>query len=110
MTDKTEKNLIAISVTEENLNSKLEECFGKSHFFLLIDSKSKKYRFVKNPGVEFSKFSGKKAALFLVRNGVKTIVSSNFGAFVKKIFDKNKVQMVIISSRIKYLNDIKWIK
>jgi predicted Fe-Mo cluster-binding NifX family protein len=55
------------------------------------------------------KNSGREAALFLIKKGIKTVISSNFGVPVKKLFDKNKVQMVIISSKVKYLNEIEWV-
>jgi len=102
--------MIAISVTDNNLDTKLEDCFGKAHYFLLADIKNKNYKFVKNPGLEFIKMSGIRAASFLVRSGVKTVISSNFGASVKKIFDKNKVQIVILSKKYNSLKEIKWLK
>ncbi len=102
--------MIAISVKENNKKSLLELCFGKSEYFFLYDPIKKESSFVVNPGKMASKNSGKKAASFLVKAGVKTVFSSNFGVPVKKIFDRNKVQMVILSDKIKRLDEIKWIK
>jgi len=101
--------MIAISVTENNINTRLEDCFGKSRYFFLADIKSNYYKFVKNPGLNIKKMSGKRAALFLAENSVKTVISSNFGVTVKKIFDRNKIQIVLLSNKYIYLKDIEWI-
>jgi predicted Fe-Mo cluster-binding NifX family protein len=100
--------MIAITVTENIENAKIEDCFGKSEYFFVINKTTKESNFEKNPARELLKNSGREAALFLIKKGVKTVISSNFGVPVKKLFDKNNVQMVIISSKIKALNDIKW--
>jgi predicted Fe-Mo cluster-binding NifX family protein len=101
--------MIAITVSENIKNAKIEDCFGKSEYFFIINKKTKESYFEKNPAKELLKNSGREAALFLIKKGVKTVISSNFGVPVKKLFDKNKVQMVMISSKIKYLNDIEWV-
>lgn len=102
--------MIAISVKENNKKSPLELCFGKSEHFFLYDPVKKTSSFIINPGKIGGKNSGKKAASYLVKSGVKTVFSSNFGVTVKKFFDKNKVQMVIVSDKVKSLEEISWIK
>jgi len=102
--------MIAVTVKENNINSGIELCFGKSEYFFVFDIKTKKYSFIKNSCKELQNNSGKKAVMLLKKLGVKTVFSSNFGVLVKKLFDKYKVQMVILSPQIKYLNDIEWIK
>ncbi|MFA5403586.1 MAG: NifB/NifX family molybdenum-iron cluster-binding protein [Ignavibacteria bacterium] len=101
--------MIAITVKENNINSEINDCFGKSEYFFLFNNENKKHKFIKNPGKEVNKMSGKKAALFLIKEGVNTIVSTNFGAEVKKLFDKHNIQMVIASNKYKYLKDINWL-
>lgn len=101
--------MTAITVSENKPNAKIEECFGKSEYFFVVDKQTKESYFVKNPAKELVKHSGRDAALFLIKKGVKTVISANFGIPVKKLFDKNNIQMILISSKIKYLNDIKWV-
>jgi predicted Fe-Mo cluster-binding NifX family protein len=102
--------MIAVTVKEDKKNSLIESCFGKSEFFFIYDPKTGESSFVKNHLKELNRNSGTKAAFFLVKKGVKTVFSSNFGIPVKKLFDKHKIQMVIISNEIKSLENIKWIK
>ena len=99
--------MIAISVKENNKNSLIESCFGKSEYFFIYNTKTGESSFVKNAMKELNKNSGKKAALFLIKKGVKTVFSSNFGIPVKKLFDKHKIQMVILPDDLKTLDKIK---
>lgn len=102
------KELIAIAVKNESLKSEIGNCFGKAEFFFIADMEKKKYEFRKNPGADAKDNSGKKAAQFLIKLGVGSIISYNFGAVVKEIFDRNNVQIVMLSDKYKYLNEIKW--
>jgi predicted Fe-Mo cluster-binding NifX family protein len=102
--------MIAITVKEDNKNSLIESCFGKSEYFYIYNRETGESGFIKNPFKESNKNSGRKAALLLIRKGVKNVFSSNFGIPVKKLFDKHKIQMVIISDEIKTLKQIKCIK
>lgn len=102
--------MIAISIIEKNLDSKIDNCFGKSKFFIFIDEKDKKYEFIDNPGYESKICSGRDAAFFLIKKGIKTVISGNFGIKVKRIFDRYKVQIVIPSDKIDSLLSIPAIK
>jgi predicted Fe-Mo cluster-binding NifX family protein len=102
--------MIAITVSEDKVNSRIEECFGKSEYFFVYDESTNKSVFYKNSARDLPKNSGKKAAEFLIKKGVKSVFSSNFGVPVKKLFDKHGVQMVLLSPLIKSLRDLKWIE
>ena len=107
---KSNKNLIAISVNGNNIEAGIEECFGKSHYFFIADIPQKNFEFIKNPAMDLPKMSGKKAAMHLARIGVKAIFSGNFGVEVKKILDKNDIQIVILNPNFKFLKDIPLVK
>ena len=98
--------LTAISVTGNDLEAGIEECFGKSHYFFITDFSRENYKFIKNPAIDLPKMSGKKAAMYLAKIGVKTVLSGNYGVEVKKILDKNKIQIVIIKSKFKFIKEI----
>lgn len=102
--------MVAITVKENNVNTLLNDCFGKSKYFFIYDKNKKESEFISNPCINENKLSGKKAAMFLINYGVTSIISMNFGTEVKKIFDKYKIQMIIPSSKIKTLKDIEWIQ
>lgn len=98
--------MIAISVTENSLEAFIDNCFGKSKYYVIFDLKYNRYDFIDNPGLQKNICSGREAALYLIKKGVKTVISGNFGIKVKNIFDRNNIQIVIISNKFKKLNEI----
>lgn len=102
--------MTAISLIEKNLDSKIDNCFGKSKYFIIIDEIENKYEFIDNPSCDNKICLGRDAALFLIKKGVKTIISGNFGIKVKKIFDRHKIQLVIPSENYIYLKSIPSVK
>jgi len=98
--------MTAVTVKENTKNSLIESCFGKSAYFYIFNPLTGEESFIKNLHNEAGKHSGRKAASMLIKVGVTTVISSNFGIQVKKIFDKHKIQMVIIPEDIKSLEHI----
>lgn len=89
----------AITVKEDNIKSSLEDCFGKAKFFCLVEDKSERIEFALNPGYNLLKGSGKKAVSFLLKRGVRTVISRNYGITAKKILKKHNIQTAIIPSK-----------
>ncbi|MCE1163778.1 MAG: NifB/NifX family molybdenum-iron cluster-binding protein [Bacteroidetes bacterium] len=98
--------MTAIGVTGEYFEAPLSECFGKSEYFFVYDRASGKYRFLQNPRIDEKEKSGKNAASFLVKSGVTTVMSYNVGSNAKKVFDRGKVQIVVLSDNFKTLKDV----
>jgi len=96
----------AVTVKEENLNSEIEDCFGRAVYFYLFDEISGNYEFCLNPGNDSLSDSGSKAASFLVSKGVKTIISRNIGIKAKQLLDKSEVQIVIAPLKYRFLAQI----
>ena len=96
----------AITVKEDNINSPLEDCFGKAKYFCFVDNDPEKIEFSINPGNNLLKGSGKKAISYLLERGVETVISRNYGITVKKILNKHNIQTVIIPSKYKKLSEI----
>jgi len=102
--------MIAVAVNNDNVDTGINDCFGKCEYFFIFDKEKKEFKFLENPAKYLKNKKGLKAAAFLIKNGVITVISGNFGVSVKKLFDKNGVQMVIVSDKYKKLKDINWIK
>ena len=96
----------AITVKEDNLNSPLEDCFGKAKYFCFIDNDPEKIEFSLNPGYDSLKGSGKKAVSYLLKRGVETVISRNYGITVKKMLNKHSIQTVIIPEKYESLSQI----
>ncbi|HEY5535731.1 MAG TPA: NifB/NifX family molybdenum-iron cluster-binding protein [Ignavibacteria bacterium] len=96
----------AITVKEDNINSPLEDCFGKAKYFCFVEENPDIIEFVLNPGYDLLKGSGKKAVSYLIEKGVEIVISRNYGITVKKILNKHNIQTVIIPSKYKKLSEI----
>jgi len=96
----------AVTVKDDNLNSEIEDCFGKAKYFYLFDESTAKYEFCLNPGNESKSDSGGKAVSFLVSKGVQTIISRNIGIKAKQLLDENKIQVVIAPLKYRFLTQI----
>ncbi len=98
--------MIAIPVNGDYPGASLSDCFGKCDYFFLLDRGKKKFKFVPNPAKDEKEKSGKKAALNLIKNGVKTVMLYNIGLHAKNIFDRSKIQIVLLPGKVKTLNDV----
>ena len=96
----------AIATKEDNIDSPLEDCFGKAKFFCFVDDNPGKIVFFPNPGYKLNKGSGKKAVLFLYKNEIKTVISKNYGVAVKKLLNKYEIQTVIIPPKYEKLSHL----
>jgi len=96
----------AITVKEDNINSPLEDCFGKAKYFCFVEDNPEKIEFVLNPGNDLMKGSGEKAVSYLIEKGVEIVISRNYGITVKKILNKHNIQTVIIPEKYESLSQI----
>ena len=96
----------AVTVKEDNLNSEIEDCFGKAKYFYLFDENSGNYEFCLNPGNDSLSDSGSKAAAILVSKEVQTIISRNIGIKAKQLLDESEVQIVIAPLKYRFLTQI----
>jgi predicted Fe-Mo cluster-binding NifX family protein len=96
----------AITVKEDNINSPLEDCFGKAKYFCFVEENPDIIEFVLNPGYDLLKGSGKKAVSYLIEKGVEIVISRNYGITVKKILNKHNIQTVIIPEKYESLSQI----
>jgi predicted Fe-Mo cluster-binding NifX family protein len=96
----------AIAVKEDNINSLLEDCFGKAKYYCFVDDNPDKIAFALNPGYDLINSSGKQAVAYLLTKGVTTVLSRNYGVSVKKILNKHNIQTVIIPQKYESLTQI----
>ena len=96
----------AITVKEDNINSPIQDCFGKTKFFCFIDDDSDKIEFIPNPGYDLLKHSGKKAVEFLHSKDISAVMSGNYGITVKKLLDKFNIQTIIVPSMYENLSQL----
>jgi len=70
---------IAITSSGPDLNAQIDPRFGRCPYFLIIDSKTKKFEAIKNSGVQAFQGAGLTAAQIVADKKVKAVIAGNFG-------------------------------
>ncbi len=97
---------VAITSTGNKLESALDKRFGRCSYFIIFDTESKATEFIPNSNKENLEGAGPASVQLLVSRGVKKVVSGEFGAKVKTLFDSLKIQLIILNDSEKKVSDI----
>ncbi len=88
---------IAITSEGNQKNSPFDLRFGRAAYFCIYDDETRETEFVKNEFAQAQGGAGTKAAGTMVEQGVKKVVSGDFGPKAKDLLDKFGIQMIIIA-------------
>lgn len=97
---------VAITSTGNTLDSIIDSRFGRCAFFVIYDTESKSTEFVPNQNKENVEGAGPASVQFVASRGVGKVVSGEFGAKVKSLFDSLKVQLIVLSDSDKTIRSI----
>lgn len=92
---------VAITSSEENLDAKLDQRFGRCSFFAIYDTESNETQFIENRAKDASEGAGPAAVGLVASLGVRKIVSGEFGAKIKTMLNDLGIQMVIVKEEKK---------
>lgn len=84
-----------ITSTGNNLESKLDERFGRCAYFVIYDTKSKAIEYIPNPHKDAESGAGPAAVQLVATRGVNKIVAGEFGMKIKSLLDSLKIQMIV---------------
>jgi predicted Fe-Mo cluster-binding NifX family protein len=70
---------IAITATQPDLNAPFEPRFGRCAYFIVIDTQTRDWQAMSNPGAESHGGAGTLAAQSVANQGVEAVVSGKFG-------------------------------
>ncbi len=97
---------VAITSTGNSTESTLDSRFGRCSFFVIYDTENHAIEFIPNPNKENIEGAGPASVQLVASRGVKKVVSGEFGAKVKSIFDSLQIQLVILNESGKKINEI----
>ena len=97
---------IAITSTGNNPEAKLDSRFGRCSYFAVFDTESLSTEFIPNPNKENIEGAGPASVQLVASKGVKKVVSGEFGAKVKSIFDSLQIQLVVLNDTEKKISEI----
>lgn len=87
---------VAITSTGNSLESKLDQRFGRCHYFVIYDTESKSMEFIPNPNKEMEENVGAASVELVASRHVNKIVSGDFGIKIKSLLDSLKIQMIVL--------------
>lgn len=88
---------IAITSTGDNQDSKLDSRFGRCSYFAVFDTESQVTEFIPNPNKENMEGAGPASAQLVASKGANKVVSGEFGAKAKLIFDTLQIQLIVFN-------------
>ncbi len=97
---------VAITSTGNSLESKLDSRFGRCSYFVIHDLESGSTEFIPNPNKEHVEGAGPASVQLVAAKGVGKVVSGEFGAKVKGIFDSLQIQLIVLNDPERKISDI----
>lgn len=97
---------IAITSTGNSPDSKIDSRFGRCAYFVVFDTETQATEFVPNPNRDNVEGAGPASVQLVAGRGVSKVVSGEFGAKVKGIFDSLKIQLIVMNDTEKTVTDI----
>lgn len=97
--------IVAITSTGNTLKAKLDSRFGRCAYVALYDTESGAVEFVPNPHQENIEGAGTDLAALVAGRGVQKVVSGEFGVKAKSLFDRMRIQLILLKDQ-KKISDI----
>lgn len=97
---------VAITSTGNNLESKLDQRFGRCAYFIIYDSESGGIEFIPNPNKDVQAGAGPASVQLVASRKVNKIISGEFGIKIKSLLDSLKIQMIILKEPDRSISEI----
>lgn len=91
---------VAITSQGMNAESLVDSRFGRCQCFAIYDTQSGSLNFIKNPNRSVDSGAGPASVALVANQGVKKIVSGEFGMKIKDLLHNLDIQMVIMKQPI----------
>lgn len=97
---------IAITSTGNSPDSKLDSRFGRCSYFVIYDTENHATEYIPNPNKENIEGAGPASVQLIASKGAVKVVSGEFGAKVKSLFDSLQIQLVVLNDPEKKISAI----
>jgi predicted Fe-Mo cluster-binding NifX family protein len=100
---------VVITSSGDTPDSLVDRRFGRCNYFAFCDTITGECNFVTNPNNEKMEGAGVSAVNLVAEKGVEKVVSGEFGAKVKSLFDQLQIQLISVpdqSSTIRQILDM----
>ena len=97
---------VAITSTGNSPDANLDSRFGRCSYFVIYDTESKATELIPNPNKENVEGAGPASAQLVASRGAKKVISGEFGAKVKSLFDSLQIQLIVLNDTDKKISEI----
>jgi len=97
---------VAITSTGNNLEAKIDSRFGRCAYFVIYDTATHSTEYIPNPNKENVEGAGPASVQVIASKGAAKVVSGEFGAKVKVLFDSLQIQLVVVNDHEKKISEI----
>ena len=97
---------VAITSTGNSPDSKLDSRFGRCAYFVIYDTENHATEYIPNPNKENIEGAGPASVQLIASKGAVKVVSGEFGAKVKSLFDSLQIQLVVLNDPEKKISEI----
>ena len=97
---------VAITSTGNSPDAHIDCRFGRCNYFVIYDTVSQSVEYIPNPNKENMEGAGPASVNLVASKGVKKIISCEFGAKVKSLFDSLQIQMIVLHDPEKRIDEI----
>jgi predicted Fe-Mo cluster-binding NifX family protein len=97
---------IAITSTGNSPDSTLDSRFGRCSYFVIYDTETQATEYIPNLNKENIEGAGPASVQVIASKGAIKVVSGEFGAKVKSLFDSLKIQLVVLNDPEKKISEI----
>jgi predicted Fe-Mo cluster-binding NifX family protein len=97
---------IAITSTGNNMESKLDQRFGRCSYFVIYDTETDELEFIPNPNREAPDGAGTAAVQIVASRAVRKIISGEFGVKIKSLLDNLQIQLIMLRDTEKSVREI----
>jgi len=86
----------AITSTGQSADYMLDNHFARCAYFIIYDDENGGLEIIPNPNLKKLENAGPASVDLLLSKGVKKVVSGEFGSKIKDLFDRYKIQLVMM--------------
>lgn len=97
---------VAITSTGNSPDSKLDSRFGRCSYFVIYDTETHTTEYIPNQNKENVEGAGPASVQLIASKGAEKVVSGEFGAKVKSLFDSLQIQLVVLNDPEKKISAI----
>jgi len=83
---------VAMAITEENLQAKVNPTFGRTPYFLVFNTETKEATYRVNPAMNASGGAGIQAAQAIVDTGCDAVIAYRFGENAAKVINGAQIK------------------